>query len=133
MCVDWPTREDMMRRLPVILYSVLMVVGAGAAFAQTPQAYPPQFTNQWQNSCMESCKANALYKGREGAVCPSYCGCVIQEVQAKIPLEVAMQADKDMAAKNNESEPVRRVSQLVHQCQARFMPPQPTGQSSTKR
>lgn len=110
------------------IWSVPMAVAlfvGGVGLAQAQQPYPAQFAERWSSSCMSSCQNNALYKGRPGA-CQSYCGCVVQEAQASIPLEVAMQADKDMAAKNNKTEAVQRVNQVVHQCQSR-MSSQPAG------
>jgi hypothetical protein len=64
-----------------------------------------------------------LYKGRQG-LCTAYCTCVVQEAQANVPLEVAMQADKDLAAKNNQSDAVKRVNEVTTQCQSRFAPQQ---------
>jgi hypothetical protein len=107
----------------VPLTLALFVGGAGLAQAQQP--YPSQFAERWSSSCMASCQNNTLYKSRPGT-CASYCGCVVQEVQAKVPLEVAMQADKDLAAKNNQSEAVQRVNQVVHQCQSRVAAPAPS-------
>lgn len=108
----------------------LAITTAGVVQAQQP--YPSQFSNQWMNSCVSSCQSNALYKDRQ-AVCAPYCTCIVQEVQASVPLEVAMQAEKDLANKNNNSEAVQRVNQVTHQCQARFAPQQaPTRQSKTR-
>jgi len=96
---------------------------ATAGVVQAQQPYPSQFANQWMNSCVSSCQSNALYKDRQG-VCAPYCTCIVQEVQASVPLEVAMQADKDLANKVEKSEAVQRVNQVTHQCQTRFAPPQ---------
>jgi hypothetical protein len=101
---------------------------AGVGLAQAQQPYPSQFADQWVNSCVSSCQTNDLYKGRQG-LCPSYCTCIVQESQTRIPLEVAMQADRDWAAKNYKSEAVQRVSQVAHHCQTRVLPPQPANQS----
>ncbi len=99
---------------------------AGAGLAQAQQPYPSQFADQWLNSCVSSCQSNDLYKGRQG-LCPSYCTCIVQESQSSIPLEVAMQADRDWAAKNYKSEAVQRVGKVANQCQARIVPQQPAG------
>lgn len=106
----------------------MALFAGGIGMAQAQQAYPAQFAERWSSACMTSCQNNALYKGKEG-MCSSYCGCVVQEAQANIPLEVAMQADKDMAAKNNNTEAVQRVNQVVHQCQSRVTPPSQPGKS----
>lgn len=105
---------------------------AGSSLAQAQQRYPAQFANQWSNACLQSCKNNALYKGREG-ICPSYCTCVLEEAQAKVPLEVAMQADKDLAAKKHDTPAVQQVNQVTHACQSRFQAQKPAGQSKMKR
>ncbi|TXL76030.1 hypothetical protein FHP25_13140 [Vineibacter terrae] len=101
---------------------------AGAGLAQAQQPYPSQFADQWINSCVASCKTNELYKARQG-LCPSYCTCIVQESQTSVPLEVAMQADRDWAAKNYKSEAVQRVSKVANQCQSRVLPPQPASQT----
>ncbi len=105
---------------------------AGSSLAQAQQRYPAQFANQWSNSCQESCKGNTLYKDRAG-ICPSYCTCVLEEVQAKVPLEVAIQADKDLAAKKNDTEAVKKVNEATLACQSRFQAQKPAGQSKMKR
>ena len=96
---------------------------AGVSIAQAQQAYPEQFANQWSNACVSSCQSNAMYKERQG-LCTAYCTCILQEAQANVPLEVAMQADKDLAANNNQSDAVKRVNQVTNQCQSRFAPQQ---------
>lgn len=101
----------------------LALVVVGANLAQAQQGYPTQFAEQWRNSCLSSCQTNALFKGRE-RLCPSYCGCIVQEAQATIPLEMAIQAERDLAAKNNRTPAVQRVSQVTNQCQARTLPQQ---------
>ncbi len=97
---------------------------AGASVAQAQTAYPQQFADQWSNACVSSCQSgNTMYKGREG-LCTAYCSCILQEAQANVPLEVAMQADKDLAAKKNDTDAVKRVNQVTNQCQSRFAPQQ---------
>ena len=72
-----------------------------------------------------------MYKGREG-VCQAYCSCVVEEAQANVPLEVAIQADKDLAAKNNNTPAVQKVGQVTNQCQARFPQAQAQPQPAQK-
>jgi hypothetical protein len=108
------------------------LVIAGTSLAQAQQRYPAQFANQWSNACLESCKGNMLYKGRSG-ICPSYCTCVLDEAQAKVPLEVAMQADKDLAAKKNDTEAVKKVNEVTLACQSRFQAQMPAGQTKMRR
>ena len=109
-----------MRSIWSVPLTIALAIG-GAGVAQAQQAYPEQFANQWANSCISSCQSNAMYKGRE-SVCTAYCTCIVQEAQANVPLEVAMQADKDLAAKNNQSDAVKRVNQVTTTCQSRFTP-----------
>lgn len=115
-----------MRSVWSVPMALALALAAGAVQAQ--QAYPSQFANQWMNSCVSSCQSNALYKDRQG-ICTPYCTCIVQEVQASVPLEVAMQADKDLANKVEKSEAVQRVNQVTHQCQTRFAPQQPAKQT----
>ena len=105
---------------------------AGSGLAQAQQPYPAQFANSFSNSCLESCRGSAGWKGRE-ALCPSYCTCVIDEAQASVPLEVAIQSDKDWAANNRNSPAVERMRQVSLTCQSRVLPSQPANQSRMKR
>jgi hypothetical protein len=114
--------------IPVAFALVL----AGAGLAQAQQRYPAQFANQWSNACQESCKGNSLYRDRAG-ICPSYCTCVLEEAQAKVPLEVAIQADKDLAAKKNDTEAVKKVNEATLACQSRFQAQKPAGQTKMRK
>lgn len=115
----------------VPLALALAIAGSSLAGAQQQQ-YPRQFADQWMNSCLSSCQGNTLYKGREG-VCSAYCTCIVQEAQANVPLEVALQADKDLAAKKSDTEAVQRVSQVTSQCQSRYAPPQQSQRPARQR
>ncbi|HJQ58163.1 MAG TPA: hypothetical protein VJ890_14745 [Vineibacter sp.] len=111
----------------VPLAMALVVAATGLSSAQQP--YPTQFANQWTNGCLNSCQTNSLFRGKE-RLCPSYCGCVVQQAQASVPLEMAMQAEKDLAAKKNTPE-VQRVNDVVRQCQTRVLGPAPAGKPTT--
>lgn len=115
-----------LRAIPLALGLAL----AGVGMAQAQQPYPKQFADQWSSACLSSCQTNTLYKGREQQTCASYCGCILEEAQANVPLEVAMQADKDLAAKNYQSDAVKRVNQVTNQCQSRFAPQTPPGRQT---
>jgi hypothetical protein len=115
-----------MRSVQAITLAFVLAL-AGAGLAQAQQRYPAQFANSFSSSCLESCRTSPGWKGRE-ALCPSYCTCVIDEAQASVPLEVAIQSDKDWAANNRTSPAVERMRQVSLTCQGRVLPPQPVNQ-----
>jgi hypothetical protein len=110
----------------------LALVLAGSGLVQAQQAYPAQFANTFSNSCLDSCRSSQGWKGRQG-LCPSYCTCMLDQAQASVPLEMAIQADKDWAANNKTSPAVERMKQVSLQCQARVLPPQAAGQNKARR
>jgi hypothetical protein len=106
----------------------LVIAGAGLASAQQP--YPTQVTEQWRSSCQSSCQTNQLFRGRE-RLCPSYCGCIVQEAQASVPLEVVRQAETDLQAKRNNTPAVQRVNRVTNQCQTRVLGAAPAPKPTT--
>jgi hypothetical protein len=98
----------------------LALVAAAVSAASAQQPYPAQVSEQWRNSCLGSCQTNALFKGRE-RLCPSYCGCIVQEAQASIPLEVVRQAETDLEAKRSNTPALQRIGQVSNQCQTRVL------------
>ena len=108
-----------MKRLRSIL-SVSTFAVAVAVPAKAQQAYPAPFIGQWQSACLSACRANPAYKGRE-VNCPSYCACVVREAQASLPLDVVLQANRDLQTGNGKSEAVLKLDQVLKECQGRVM------------
>jgi hypothetical protein len=111
----------------VLVAAATLLGGFGVAHAQ--QSYPASFANNMREHCLSSCSANPQIRGRE-ASCTSFCGCVVEETQRQIPLEVAMEAEKDYTNKQPNSPAVQRVRVVGGQCSGRYFPPVPT---STRR
>lgn len=107
-----------MKRLRLCVSALIVAVAVPAA-AQQP--YPASFTSQWQNACLSACQVNPAYAGRQ-AQCPAYCACVVQSAQASLPLDVVVQANRDVQAGNRGSESVLKLDQVLKGCQARVMP-----------
>ena len=112
----------------VLVVAATMLTGF-AGMAQTPAAYPAEFSSNMRQHCLSSCSTNPQIKGRE-ASCGTFCGCVVDETQRQIPLEVAMEAEKDYTNKQPNSPAVQRVRSVAGQCSGRYFPPPPT---STRR
>lgn len=102
----------------VLVVAATMLTGFAGA-AQTPRPYPEAFSNNMRQHCLSSCSTNPQIRGRE-ASCTSYCGCVVDETQRQIPLEVAMEAEKDYTAKQPNSPAVQRVRVVAGQCSGRY-------------
>lgn len=107
-----------MKRLRSALWVFVLVATAGGATAQP--SYPAPFIDQWQGACLTSCKANPAYQGRE-AHCPSYCACVVQAAQASFPMDVVLQANRDLQAGNSGSPSVLKLDHVLKSCQGRVM------------
>jgi hypothetical protein len=123
--------EEAMRSVRAVTVAfALALAGSGLAWAQQP--YPAEFANSFSKSCLDSCRTSPGWKGRE-ALCPSYCTCLMDEAQASVPLEVALQSDKDWASNNRNSPAVERMKQVSLTCQSRVLPSQPANQSRMKR
>jgi hypothetical protein len=104
----------------VLVVAATMLTGF-AGMAQAPGSYPTAFSNNMRQHCLDSCRANPQIRGRE-ASCSSFCGCVVDETQRQIPLEVAMEAEKDYTAKQPNSPAVQRVRVVAGQCSGRYFP-----------
>ena len=105
--------------VPALIAAVTVLAAFGPAQAQ--QRYPDAFTANMRQHCLSSCSTNPQIKGRE-ASCSSFCSCFVDEAQRQLPLEVAMEAEKDHQAKQPNSPAVQRVRMVAGQCSGRHFP-----------
>jgi hypothetical protein len=103
----------------MLVATATMLGGFGVANAQQP--YPTAFANNMRQHCLNSCSTNPQIRGRE-ANCSTFCSCFVDEAQRQLPLEVAMEAEKDYTAKQPNSPAVQRVRVVAGQCSGRHFP-----------